>query len=95
LTFLGLFAMLSLSPRSIFCARRHSPANAPRKSPTGVVPRAAERGHSQAGLSATIADTSYWLGEANEMAAINTILIIVNRPGRKALIVHEILSRQG
>jgi hypothetical protein len=32
-------------------------------------------------LSVAIADTSYWLGEANEMAAINTILIIVNRPG--------------
>jgi hypothetical protein len=23
-------------------------------------------------------ETSYWLGDANEMAAINTILIIVN-----------------
>jgi hypothetical protein len=41
--------------------------------------RATEARPCQAGLSATIANASYWLGEANEMAAINTILIIVNR----------------
>jgi hypothetical protein len=25
--------------------------------------------------------TSYWLGEANEMVTVNTMLIIVNSPG--------------
>src|SRR3979490_772593 len=34
-------------------------------------------------------ETSYWQGDANEMVAINTILIIVNSRARKGLTVPQ------
>src|ERR1019366_5064948 len=86
LTFLGLFAMFSLSPRSTFYASRQSLARmSPREVPTGVMPCA---GCLRAAISRLVRyhpQTSYWQGGAKEMAAINTILIIVNRTRREGL----------
>jgi hypothetical protein len=71
--------MFSLSPRVTFYA---SPEEQFHERP----PAKLEAGFPNAGrVSAAVArlvrhhpETSYWQGEANEMAAINTILIIVN-----------------
>src|SRR3984893_18519480 len=99
LTFLGLFAMFSLSPRLPFTRPGEYCANAARKleaeshAPPWRQKRDAsapwpqkrdasapwpQKRDASAGLSHP--ETSYWLGGANEMAAINTILIIVNSP---------------
>src|ERR1700681_4640966 len=89
LTFLGLFAMFSLSPRLPFTRPGEYCANAARKleAESHAPPWPQKRGASapwpqkrdaSAGLSHP--ETFYWLGGANEMAAINTILIIVNSP---------------
>ena len=61
---LAFFGLFAIfSPRpSFYVTRPGSLANVPRKLETG--PNAPR--------------TSYWLGGPNEMAAINTILIIVN-----------------
>jgi hypothetical protein len=61
---LAFFGLFAIfSPRpSFYVTRPESLANVPRKLETG--PNAPR--------------TSYWLGGPNEMAAINTILIIVN-----------------
>src|ERR1700722_12208000 len=85
LTFLGLFAMFSLSPRFTFYAsyflrvlrvpeesRANAPASSNRYPPCAVQ----KRGRPPA--CPPHPQTSYWLGVTNEMAAINTILIIVN-----------------
>src|SRR3954453_16005149 len=75
LTFFGLFAMFCLSP----LVRIPSEAFAR--------PQASTAHHAFSGASGTPGprpacplhpQTSYWLGDANEMVAINTILIIVN-----------------
>src|SRR6202022_4597229 len=89
LTFLGLFAMFSLSPRFTFCASRESLARTPVAKPeAGIMP---ERRDSAAvgPLVRCHPETSYWLGDANEMPAINTILIIVNSAARESLSVPQ------
>ena len=79
LTFLGLFAMFSLSPRLPFTRPGEYCANAARKlEAESHAPPWPQKRDASAGLSHP--ETSYWLGGANEMAAINTILIIVNSP---------------
>src|SRR6202021_4061712 len=93
LTFLGLFAMCSLSPRftyyasSLYASRKFPCANAP----AGSTPCHPARHQSPVVPPACPLDpeTSYWLGDANEMAAINTILIIVNSPTSQPLSVHK------
>src|ERR1700750_1454521 len=75
LTFFGLFAM------SAFALFYASPASAPRKlrrPVTSHMPVSAVRARPRAPACPLHPQTSYWLGEANEMVAINTILIIVN-----------------
>ena len=77
LTFLGLFAMFSLSPRLIsshpgqVCARAG-------KLEAGVIPRAAPKRPHGGRLVRSSGEHPIGSGGANEMAAINTILIIVN-----------------
>jgi hypothetical protein len=78
LTFLGLFAMFSLSPRCTFYTSA-SLARTPRKLETGLVHCAVWSAAVAGSALHPHPQTSYWLGGANEMAAINTILIIVNR----------------
>ena len=76
LTFLGLFAMFSLSPLTFT-----HPADLAQ-----CPPQARSRHHAPRGTQARPSpaacplhpQTSYWLSDANEMAAIKTILIIVN-----------------
>ena len=79
LTFLGLFAMFSLSPRCTFYASRRRVL---RQRPS----QARSRSHAPRWSRKRDAwsacplhpETSYWLGGANEMAPVNTILIILN-----------------
>src|ERR1700691_5010470 len=88
LTFLGLFAMFSLSPRFTFYASYflrvpgECCANAPADSQPMTFPAMAYLARCQSAVVPPACplrpETSYWLGDANEMAAINTILIIVN-----------------
>src|SRR3954469_15834042 len=78
LTFFGLFAM------SAFALFYASPARArpaesavPRHRPTCLF--GGSRGITAPAPACPLhPQTSYWLGDANEMVAINTILIIVN-----------------
>jgi hypothetical protein len=74
LTFLGLLAMFS-QPSSFF-RDQTAVRECPRQLIAGRVPAR----HRVAGSSASPPhpQTSYWEGEANEMVAINAILIIVN-----------------
>jgi hypothetical protein len=75
--------MFSLSPRFAFYASRNSLARALlAKLESGVLPCARRESAAVGRLSAIIRGASYWLGGANEMAAINTILIIVNSATR-------------
>jgi hypothetical protein len=54
--------------------------SSPRKGAAEKHPHRAEQNRATgARLSASSRQASYWLSDANEMAAINTILIIVNR----------------
>jgi hypothetical protein len=70
-----LFAMFSLSPRfTFYCpADLARPFASDRRSGP---PAVRKRDHGSA--CPLHPQTSYWLSDANEMAAINTILIIVN-----------------
>jgi hypothetical protein len=83
LTFLGLFAMFSLSPRftlyaSYFFTRPgRELRECPRWFATDDIPCAVPK-RSRPPACPLRPETSYWLGGTNEMAAINTILIIVN-----------------
>jgi hypothetical protein len=54
----------------------------------------AKRSHFAA-LPRDAGKTSYWLSDTNEMAAIKTILIIVNRRRLKVLMVHRFLGGTG
>src|ERR1700712_2051842 len=75
LTFFGLFAMFSLSP--LLRIPRGVPRNRePRYRPTCT--ERFQRDHRPHLACPLHPQTSYWLGDANEMVAINTILIIVN-----------------
>ena len=47
-------------------------------SDAGIIPCAGRERAALGRLVRSHPETSYWLGDANEMAAINTILIIVN-----------------
>src|ERR1700722_20009072 len=85
LTFLGLFAMFSLSPRFTFYFLRilllrvpEQSARMPPASPKPVSYLARRVSAAVRRLVPLHPETSYWQGGANEMAAINTILIIVN-----------------
>src|SRR3954467_13377694 len=73
LTFFGLFAMFSLSPLVASPGEARTNANLDR--PICLSGAGAARGPPACPLHP---QTSYWLGDANEMVAINTILIIVN-----------------
>jgi hypothetical protein len=57
-------------------------ARTPLKFEAGLLPRAATTRDTSVGFVGCHPETSYWLGDANEMAAINTILIIVNSTAR-------------
>ena len=71
--------MFSLSPRVTFYASPESLARTPlAKLEAGFMPNAGRESAAVARLVRHHPETSYWLGDANEMAAINTILIIVN-----------------
>src|ERR1700733_4959274 len=73
LTFFGLFAMFSLSPLL------RVPGEALRNRKPRYCPTCLERRDHRPHLACPLhPQTSYWLGDANEMVAINTILIIVN-----------------
>ena len=75
-----------------FYATRQSLANVPRKLEAGHhAPRGTQARPSPPACPLH-PETSYWLGDANEMAAINTILIIVNSTAPKALQIHKILA---
>src|SRR3954464_12475668 len=74
LTFFGLFAMFSLSPLYASPGRPCAPASLNRPNCFERFQRD-HRPHLACPLHP---QTSYWLGDANEMVAINTILIIVN-----------------
>jgi hypothetical protein len=78
LTFLGLFAMFSLSPLTLYASgwladvpASWKPGSSPERSASA--PSAACPLHPQ---------TSYWQSDANEMVAIKTFLIIVNSLAR-------------
>src|SRR3954469_12695545 len=73
LTFFGLFAMFSLSP--LVASPGEARANASLDRPICLSGAGAARGPPACPLHP---QTSYWLGDANEMVAINTMLIIVN-----------------
>jgi hypothetical protein len=81
LTFLELFAMFSLSPRVTFylpilvsIVRTPFAKLEARLMP----PRDREAANASAGVVRYHPGASYWQGDAKEMAAIKTILIIVN-----------------
>src|SRR3954462_15675298 len=75
LTFFGLFAMFSLSPL-LRVPREALPSRKPQPSHTAI--ERFQRDHRPHLACPLHPQTSYWLGDANEMLAINTILIIVN-----------------
>jgi hypothetical protein len=72
--------MFSLALVLLFTRPEESCWNAPRKLEPGIIPCAEPR-RDVARLLRRHPETSYWLSGANEMAAINTILIIVNSRG--------------
>src|SRR5882757_4790998 len=74
LTFFGLFAMFSLSP----LLRVPGEALRWRKPQPSHCSGRFQRDHRPHLACPLHPQTSYWLGDANEMLAINTILIIVN-----------------
>src|SRR3954462_11321660 len=78
LTFFGLFAMFSLSPL-LRVPREALPSRKPQPSHTAI--ERFQRDHRPHLACPLHPQTSYWLGDANEMLAINTILIIVNAAG--------------
>src|ERR1700691_2719877 len=90
LTFLGLFAMFSLSPRFTryacdrvlrSCLAAEACSNGPCKLETdAIAPARGAKARSLGSACPLHPQTSYWLGRANEMAPVNTILIIVNSP---------------
>src|SRR3954451_7042705 len=75
LTFFGLFAMFSLSPL-LRVPREALRSRKPQPSHTAI--ERFQRDHRPHLACPLHPQTSYWLGDANEMLAINTILIIVN-----------------
>src|SRR4051812_49812807 len=75
LTFFGLFAMFSLSPL-LRVPREALRSRKPQPSHTAI--ERLQRDHRPHLACPLHPQTSYWLGDANEMLAINTILIIVN-----------------
>src|SRR5258707_1191791 len=75
LTFFGLFAMFSLSPL-LRIPDESRGSREPRYRPTCL--ERCQRDHWPHPACPLHPQTSYWLGDANEMLAINTILIIVN-----------------
>src|SRR3954447_24341646 len=75
LTFFGLFAMFSLSP--LLRVPRGGSAQ-PQASAVPYCIERFQRDHRPHLACPLHPQTSYWLGDANEMLAINTILIIVN-----------------
>src|SRR4051812_41659150 len=75
LTFFGLFAMFSLSPL-LRVPDESRGSREPRYRPTCF--ERFQRDHRPDLACPLHPQTSYWLGDANEMVAINTILIIVN-----------------
>src|SRR5216684_1039695 len=89
LTFLGLFAMFSLSPRFTFYASRRVLRERPSQARSRS--RAPCRSRKRDAWSACPLhpETSYWLGDANEMVPINTILIIVNSTAPQDLTVPQ------
>src|SRR5436190_21555160 len=89
LTFLGLFAMFSLSPRVTLTHPGDYRANAPASPKPISCPTPVAKPRRSRRLVRRIRKTSYWLGGANEMAAINTILIIVNSPTPYGLTVPQ------
>src|ERR1700692_2444937 len=85
LTFLGLFAMFSLSPSFYFLLFTHLTSTRPGTVRANAPASSKPVSHLARRVSAAVRrlvpphpETSYWQGGANEMAAINTILIIVN-----------------
>src|SRR6266853_3136570 len=89
LTFLGLFAMFSLSPRVTITHPGDYRANAPASPKPLSCPTPVAKPRRSRRLCPPHPETSYWLGGANEMAAINTILIIVNSPPPQDLTVPQ------
>src|SRR3954469_18542290 len=75
LTFFGLFAMFSLSPL-LRVPDESRGSREPRYRPTCF--ERYQRDHRPHLACPLHPQSSYWLGDANEMVAINTILIIVN-----------------
>jgi hypothetical protein len=74
--------MFSLSPRVTFLrVPGRVVSRALRAKLEAVFPNAGRESAAVARLVRHHPETSYWLGDANEMAAINTILIIVNNAG--------------
>jgi hypothetical protein len=70
--------MFSLTPRFTFTHPENSLARTPSQARNRRHTRAAARRSHFGRLVRQLSETSYWLGGAIEMAAINTILIIVN-----------------
>ena len=73
--FFGLFAMVSLSPRYLYASG--AVAIVPHSREAGNMPVNGPKARRRA-LVRIIQKTSYWQSDTNEMAAIKTILIIVN-----------------
>src|SRR5260370_41322095 len=90
LTFLGLFAMFSLSPRFTFTHPGEYCANAPRKLEADPMPHAGRKNATLPPACPLHPGTSYSLVGADEIPASTTILIIVNSPHAQGLTVSRI-----
>ena len=76
-TFLGVFAMVSLCPLTFYASGESCVLCPPQARSRKTCPLSVADARNRAAFR-YIRKTSYWQSDANEMAAIKTILIIVN-----------------